>query len=173
MLKPYLSSGRPAPRAIAVAATLLGAGFLLSAGCVSSGQYQSLQQERDALAGRNQALQTEVSTANEKNETLGQAKTALEQEKTTLESDKAALADRLAKLEEQGKTLGSQLQQNEQDARQQKSTYDGLLASLKKELEAGQIHVQQMRDGLTVNVAQEVLFVSGSVSLDKSGSEVL
>jgi chemotaxis protein MotB len=138
----------------------------LSAGCVSSGKYRSLEQERDALSARNQALQGDVNAANQKGETLAQEKSALASEKTALEA-------RLAQLQDQEKTLGSQLQQHSEEARQLKATYDGLLGSLKKELEAGQIQVQQLRDGLSVNVAQEILFASGSAALDKSGSEVL
>lgn len=173
MLKPRVSSDRLAPRAVAAVVVLVGVGLVMSAGCVSSGQYKSLQEERDAIAGRNHDLQGQVSEANQKYEALQQEKSALEQQKAAVESEKAALADQLARLDEQGKALGSQLQQNEQEAKQQKSTYDGLLASLKKELEAGQIQVQQMRDGLSVNVAQEILFASGSAALDKGGLEVL
>jgi chemotaxis protein MotB len=44
---------------------------------------------------------------------------------------------------------------------------------LKKELQAGQIQVKQLRDGLSVNVAQEILFDSGSAALDKNGQEIL
>jgi len=145
---------------------LLGVAFAFSAGCVSSGKYQSLEQERDALAGRNQTLQGEVNTANQRSDTLTQ-------EKSALASQKEALEQRLAQLQEQEKTLGSQLQQHEEEAKQLKGTYDGLLGSLKKELEAGQIQVQQLRDGLSVNVAQEILFASGSAALDKNGIEVL
>jgi chemotaxis protein MotB len=173
MLKLCVPSGRRAPRAVAAAAVFVGAGLLLSAGCVSSGKYKSLEKERNDLSGRNKALQGEVETANQKNDTLTQQNAALEQQKSGLESDRASLSDRLSKLEEQGKSLGVQLQQNEQDATQQKSTYDGLVASLKKELAAGQIQVEQMRDGISVNVAQEILFASGSASLDKNGVEVL
>ena len=150
MLKPRVSSDRLAPRAVAARVVLVGVGLVMSAACVSSGQYKSLQEERDAIAARNHDLQGQVSEANQKNEALQQEKSALEQQKAAVESEKAALADQLARLDEQGKALGSQLQQNEQEAKQQKSTYDGLLASLKKELEAGQIQVQQMRDGLSV-----------------------
>ncbi len=164
MLKTRVCFGGPARSA--AAAALLVAGGLLSAGCVSSGSYRTLQEERDGLAARNQTLQGQLNAANQKGATL-------EQEKSALASEKAGLEQRLAQMEEQQKTLGSQLQQNEQDARQLKTTYDGLLGSLKKELEAGQIQVQQLRDGLSVNVAQEILFASGSASLDKSGSEVL
>jgi len=173
MLMPRVSSERPAYRPATWATVLAGAVVVLSTGCVSSGKYQSLQQERDALAGRNQALQGDLNAANQKNDTLTKEKTALEQQKGAAEADKADLAGRLAKIEEQAQALGMQLQQNEQDAHQQKTTYDGLLASLKKELEAGQIQVEQMRDGLSVNLAQEILFASGSASLDKGGTDVL
>lgn len=163
MLKPCVSARCPArPAAVALLLTVLA----LSAGCVSSGKYRSLEQERDALSARNQALQGDVNAANQKGETLAQ-------EKSALASEKAALEARLAQLQEQEKALGSQLQKHDEEARQLKATYDGLLGSLKKELEAGQIQVQQLRDGLSVNVAQEILFASGSAALDKSGSEVL
>ncbi len=155
--------GRPF---VVAAAALLGAGLMLSNGCVSSGQYKTLEQERDALAGKNQTLQADVDAANKRGD-------ALTQEKTALASEKAALEQRLAELDAQQKTLGSQLQQREEEAGHLKATYDGLVANLKKELEAGQIQVQQMRDGLSVNVAQEILFASGSAALDKGGREVL
>jgi len=125
-----------------------------------------LEEERDALADRNKALQGDIDAAKQKS-------ASLEEERTALAAEKTALDQRLAQLEEQEKTLGSQLQQREEEAQKLKATYDGLLGSLKKELEAGQIQVQQLRDGLSVNVAQEILFASGSAALDASGSEVL
>ena len=163
MLKPRVFSYRP-PRPAAMA--LLVTMFALCYGCVSSGKYKSLEEERNALSERNRALQDQVKTANEKGEGLAGERSALATQKADLEA-------RLAQLQEQEKALGSQLQQHEEEARQSKATYDGLLGSLKKELEAGQIQVQQMRDGLSVNVAQEILFASGSAALDKSGVEVL
>src|SRR6185503_5586644 len=163
MLKLCVSVPHPArPAAVA----FIVAAIALSGGCVSSGKYKSLESERKALSDRNLHLQDELKAANEKGEGLAG-------EKSALAAEKAALEARLAQLQEQEKTLGSQLQQHEEEARQSKATYDGLLGSLKKELEAGQIQVQQMRDGLSVNVAQEILFASGSASLDKSGKEVL
>ncbi len=166
MLDSRVSSLQRTRPAVASAVALLWIGSVLSTGCVSTGRYRTLEQERDALAERNHALQGEVNAANQKSESLAQEKSALAAEKTTVD-------ERLAQLEEQQKSLGSQLQQREEEAKQLKDTYDGLLGSLKKELEAGQIQVQQLRDGLSVNVAQEILFASGSASLDASGSEVL
>jgi chemotaxis protein MotB len=147
-------------------AAILSASFVLSLGCVSSGKYKTLQQERDLLSQQQQTLQGEVKAANERGDDLARQKEALVAEKTALEQ-------RQAQLDAQQKALDAQLQQSEDDARRQQSTYDGLVKNLKKELEAGQIQVQQMRDGLSVNVAQEILFDSGSAALDKQGREVL
>jgi chemotaxis protein MotB len=166
MLKSRVTTHRPARLASAAAAALLGAGVVMSAGCVSSGQYRTLEQERDFLSTRNQALKGELDAANQKGETLAQ-------EKIAMASEKAALEERLAHLEAEEKALGSRLQQREEEAQKLQSTYDGLVGSLKKELEAGQIQVQQLRDGLRVNVAQEILFASGSAALDDSGQEIL
>jgi chemotaxis protein MotB len=156
-------TGRPL---VVAAGALLGAGLMVSNACVSSGRYKTLEQERDALAGKNQTLRADLDAANQRSD-------GLTQEKAALASEKSALEQRLADLDAQQKTLGSQLQQREEEAGRLKSTYDGLVTNLKKELEAGQIQVQQMRDGLSVNVAQEILFASGSAALDKGGREVL
>jgi chemotaxis protein MotB len=153
-------------RAIVPFAAALAAAVILSAGCVSTGKYQSLEEERNAIAERNAALQRDT-------ESLRQQGEALARDRSALEAEKQALEKRLAELEAREKALGSRLQQTEEEARQIKATYDGLLGSLKKELEAGQIRVQQLRDGLSVELAQEILFASGSAALDKGGSEVL
>ncbi|HEU4403204.1 MAG TPA: OmpA family protein [Candidatus Polarisedimenticolia bacterium] len=159
-------SSRSSRPAAAAAAAILVTLLALSAGCVSTGKYRALEQDREALSARNRPLQDEVLAANQKN-------SALVQEKAAMASEMAAVEKRLADLQEAQKSLGSQLQQRDEEARKLKSTYDGLLSSLKNELAAGQIQVQQLRDGLSVNVAQEILFASGSAALDKGGSEVL
>lgn len=72
-----------------------------------------------------------------------------------------------------GEELGSQLREREEEASKLKATYDGLVKSLQKELQAGQIEVTQLRDGLRLNVSQDILFESGSAALDNSGTAVL
>ena len=47
------------------------------------------------------------------------------------------------------------------------------MADLESEVAAGAIQVQQLRDGIRVNVAQEILFPSGSATLSGQGKEVL
>jgi chemotaxis protein MotB len=53
------------------------------------------------------------------------------------------------------------------------STYDELVSDLESEVSAGQIEIQRLREGLRLNVSDEVLFASGSAELDARGQEVL
>jgi chemotaxis protein MotB len=148
------------------ALALLAAGALAQAGCVSKAQYVQVEQQRDLCATRYEQLQAKVESAETSGEMLAQQKTELATEKTVLEA-------RLATLQSQGEELGSKLHEREEESRKLQETYDGLVNSLKKELNAGQVEVKQLRDGLRVNLAQDILFDSGSAALDKNGIEVL
>jgi chemotaxis protein MotB len=137
-----------------------------STACVSTARYNQVEQERDLLQSRNDALKNEVDSANKNGESLTQQKSALESQNTELEA-------KLASMQTHGAELDSKLKESEDESKKMQATYDGLVKSLKKELKAGQIEVTQMRDGLRVNVSQDILFDSGSAALDKSGTEVL
>ena len=171
LLNSLRSSRRTLRTAHVRALALLAAGAIAifggaSTACVSTGRYNQVEQERDALAARNEALKSEIENGTRAGETLAQEKSALETEKTALEA-------KLATQQTQGEELGSKLREREEESRKLQATYDGLVKSLKKELKAGQIEVTQLRDGLRVNVSQDILFDSGSAALDKRGKEVL
>lgn len=125
------------------------------------------------LAARNAALESEAAEAKASGESLAQEKAMLAQEKGALTTQKMLLESKLSELQEQESALGSKLKASEEESRRLQSTYDGLVSDLKKELEAGQVQVQQLRDGLRVNVSQDILFESGSAELDRNGTQVL
>ena len=132
------------------ALVLVAAGAVAIAGgastaCVSTGRLYQVEQERDAY------------------------RTQAEKEA----AEKKALEEKLAHVQTQESHLDAKLKESEEEARKLQETYDGLVESLKKELKAGQIEVTQLRDGLRVNVSQDILFDSGSAALDKNGIEVL
>ena len=173
MLNHPKSSRRTRRTAYVPVLALLAAGAVAITGCVSSGSLTQVEQERDLLAARNEKLQGEVENANQGVEALAQEKVMLAQEKSALATEKTALEEKLANLQSQENALGSKLRDREEEARRLQSTYDGLVGNLKKELKAGQVQVQQLRDGLRVSVAQDILFDSGSAEVDKNGTEVL
>jgi chemotaxis protein MotB len=145
---------------------LLAAGALVISGCVSNARFAEVEQQRDLLAARLQALQGEVDGATRDRD-------ALAQEKASLSQEKSALSEKLTQVQTQEETLGSKLREREEESKKLQATYDGLVTNLKKEVQAGQVEVKQVRDGLRVNVAQDILFDSGSAALDKSGTNVL
>ncbi len=106
-------------RALAAAALLAG-----PLACVTSGTYETMVQERDALANEKEKLQAELSTQQEQ-------------------------------------------------ASELRGTYEGLVSDLQSELASGQVQIEQLRDGIRVNVSDEILFSSGSAVLNDDGSEIL
>lgn len=63
--------------------------------------------------------------------------------------------------------------QKDTELQKLKATYDELVASLKEEIEAGEIQVRRMKDRLSVNLVEKILFDSGRADLKSSGVEVL
>jgi len=145
---------------------ILAVGALVLTGCVSRNQYTEVEQERELCTTRYEQLRTKIEKAKNAGETLAQ-------EKTELATEKAVLETTVASLQTRQEELGSKLHEREEEARKLQETYDGLVTNLKKELKAGQVEVKQLRDGLRVSLAQEILFDSGSAALDKNGIEVL
>ena len=155
---------------VRVLALLRAGALVIAAGattaCVTTGQYSQLQRERDDLKARNEALKGDLEKAN-------QDSTMSEQEKNALALEKTALEEQLTQMRAQESTLNAKLSESDQEADKIKATYDGLVKNLQKELKAGQIEVTQLRDGLRVNVSQDILFDSGSADLDTNGTAVL
>jgi chemotaxis protein MotB len=148
---------RVGARAATVAA--LVALTLSAVGCgVSKTKYADLNKNYDAAMAKNKELQANLETANKDKEQLASEKAALEQ--TAKEHEATA------------QQLGTKLQEQEKAVEDMKATYESLLGNLKGEVASGQLEVQQLRDGISVNLAQDILFKSGSASLDKTGKDL-
>lgn len=51
--------------------------------------------------------------------------------------------------------------------------YDDLVSELSSELKANEIKISEMKDGVTVNLSQDILFPSGSATLNNEGVSVI
>ena len=119
------------------------------AGCVSKGDYQKLETDKN---GEIAALKKD--------------KTALEQQKASLEQQKAESKKQIDALEQQKAQLAAASQQD-------KSQYDALVAGLTEEVKKGELQVRQYKDMLTVDVAEQLFFDSGRADLKDTGKAVL
>jgi chemotaxis protein MotB len=151
-------------------AALAGAAALA---CVSSGTHEAVVAERDALAKRVDLLErTKESLDSERVQLISEleefrvAKEQLDVEVTELAERKEQLEIDLAKTEQQ-------LAARTQEVDSLRSTYDGLVNDLQSEVAAGRVQIEQLRDGLHVKLAQEILFDSGSAELSPEGERVL
>ncbi|MCH2172008.1 OmpA family protein [Myxococcota bacterium] len=54
-----------------------------------------------------------------------------------------------------------------------RATYDQLVVELETEVASGQIEIQQLIDGIQLNVSDKLLFASGSAALNSAGIEVI
>ncbi len=122
----------------------VGAAWILS-GCVSTGTYRKAQNETAACLTEKQAL--------------SQQKQALSQQVDTLNAEKASLSQASADKDAELAKL--------------KGTYDELVGNLKNEISSGQIQVTQLKDKLTLNMVEKILFNSGQAEVKETGKKVL
>ncbi len=126
---------------------------LPAAGCgVSKAKYLGMTQDRDALALKNSGLQASLDSVKTVN---------------------AALESHAKDMEATSEQLANQLKEQQAQTAEVHATYESMVGRLQGELSSGQVEVQQLRDGISVNLAQDILFKSGSADLDKAGRDLL
>lgn len=148
----------------------------LASGCVSAGAHREVSDERDQLRRQVDELSRQV-------EILESAATSLDDERVQaldrledLRVERERLEAEVARLEQAEAELGetrAALEAREAEVERLRGTYDGLVEDLESEVARGQIEIQQLREGLQLNVSQEILFPSGSAELNDGGREVL
>jgi chemotaxis protein MotB len=181
-----LAEATPGRRLISVVAVVLGAGLVLG-GCVSRGAHQQLQDEYASLrsekrslekkleyvSATNRSLEEERLRLSEGGEDLREARMQLEQRVQELEISEAELAAKLAVQRREFEKRSIQLETQTQRVSEMRGAYEGLVSDLESQVASGQIEIAQLREGLRVNVSQDVLFPSGSATLNTEGREVL
>lgn len=166
---------------------VVAAASVLLFGCVSRSAYQTLEAqhaetvaERDDLATRAERLQIERDSFEQQ---FVQAQESYEDERVTrtelasnlqqvetkaTQLDRDLEAERLARV-----AAATALAAREAQIAAMQSTYDELVTDLESEVSAGQIQIQRLKEGLRLNVSDDVLFASGSAELDQIGRDVL
>ncbi len=135
------------------AVVILLAATTLVAGCgVSKAKYLEATQSAESLAAKNAELQKNLDASNAKGQELEQ---------------------KVASMQSSVDQLNADLEREKQEKQKMQSTYDGLVGQLQAEVSSGHVQIQQVRDGIRVNLAQDILFKSGSANLDKAGKELL
>jgi len=123
-----------------------GLGLVIGlSGCVSTGTYQKAQAQTTMCLSDKQALAQKLDAADQQLDAVSKEKAAIEEAARDKDTE-------ISKL---------------------KGTYDDLVGNLKNEIANGQIQVTQLKDKLTVNMVEKILFNSGSAQVKPEGMKVL
>ncbi len=133
-----------------------------------------LQKELDELKKQNKALQDDNANLDG----------LLKAKKDELSAKIAGLRDTLAEKELQIESLKTKIaelnrekeaaiQEKERSVTEMKKTYDSLMGEMSQEIKKGEITITQLKDKLSVNLVERILFDSGSAEIKKDGKKVL
>lgn len=147
--------------------------ILFTTACVTRGTHEEVV---GALETRVAQLETEVRDLRRSNRSLDDERVRLIDEMEDLRQERVALARDVEKLSKTKELLSEHLRDREAEVAElakATSTYRGLVDDLEAEVSAGQIQIEQLREGIRLNLAQDILFRSGEAKLEGAGVAVL
>ena len=128
-----------------------------------------LDQKTNTLSVKNKELAKQSEALAAKNAELSQTQNKLQAASSNLDEVNRELEEKQAVL---NKTQ-EELRKASEYMKRTHKLYDSLVGELKSELDSKQVKIKQMKDGIDVNMSEEILFPSGSAKLNKSGNEVI
>lgn len=134
----------------------VGLGAALAAGCVS-------KQAHDREVG---ALRSELTDARDEARASRRSITALEAERDKLLAEIEDLRDARQSLQED-------VSDREQKIAKLRGTYDALVEDLEAEISAGALHIEQLTEGMSFRLPQDVLFPPGTAELTAEGKRAV
>jgi chemotaxis protein MotB len=168
---PWLRQPDP-PRAIALLLGLLVTGIVAS-GCVTSGTHEKVVHERDQLNERVKRLEASRESLDAERVALIDELEDLNQTQSVLSRDVKRLRKAESELRESLTVREAELADRRKEVGRLRNTYAGLIEDLEAEVAEGAIEIRQLRDGLQLNLSQNVLFPPGSSRVNAGGRVVL
>jgi chemotaxis protein MotB len=145
-----------------------------TSGCVSQSKYRALEtssnQELTKLKDDIAAMTMQRNRLQDEIAGLKSQKADLEEKKDSLDHNLSGVNDRLSLMKKQAAEIKAE---KDEEINRLKGTYDSMVKDLKGEIEKGEIKVTQIRNRLSVNLVEKVVFNSGEAELKTKGKEVL
>ena len=159
-------------------------GVVLLTGCVSSGTHKQtlseLEEARKAAAQTTSAFDSFKKQAEADRQILAGKVATLTSESQKLqgrledaEKARTRIEDRIKAAEAEKARLEQERTAKETEIQRLARTHEELTKSLKAEIAKGDIRIQQVRDSLTINMVDRMLFDSGQSHVKPAGLKVL
>ncbi|MBW2270053.1 MAG: OmpA family protein [Deltaproteobacteria bacterium] len=167
-MKPCSTRWRRRPRLSSLAAIAALAG-----GCVTGGTHNAVVEERDTLQRRVEQLERSTESLDAERVKLIDELEDLRIVQEKLDRDVRSLRETEAELSASLAARDAELDERSSEVEKLRDTYEGLVQDLEAEVASGEIEIEQLREGLRLNLTQDVLFSSGSAEVNASGRQVL
>lgn len=122
------------------------------------------------LEAKKDELTKEIVSLKEK---LSKTERHVEELKNEIRSKDMQVAELKAEIEGLSKEKSKAIEEKEKAIAEFKKTHDSLVSELTGEIKKGEIAITQLRDKLSVNMVDKILFDSGSAEIKKEGKKVL
>jgi chemotaxis protein MotB len=132
--------------------------------------------QRDQLAIEKTRLEQQIKLLEHSTRSLDSERASLAGSLEDLRQQKVSLEADVEKLRRSEEQLSQHVRERDEKLSEMqglRGTYEGLVADLEAQVAAGQIQIEQLREGLRVNMTQDVLFPSGSAVLGAGGRDIL
>jgi chemotaxis protein MotB len=148
--------------------------------CVTRGNHREVVRQRDQYQQESARRADRIEKLEASNAALSEERVALIDRGEDLRQANEMLEGKVEELEQVRGELEVRLQESESavlrhtaEVQQLRQTYGELVADLESEVAAGRIEIDRLREGLRLNLSQEILFGSGSAQLNQGGRAVL
>jgi chemotaxis protein MotB len=128
---------------------------------------EDLEREKQALTEQNDAIKTTLESSRDD---LVRQVVML---KNSLNDNKYEIARLKSEIDKLNEETIRAIGEKEHAMTQMKNTYESLMGELKQEIKEGEIQITQLKDRLTVNMVDKILFDSGSAIVKPKGQKVL
>jgi chemotaxis protein MotB len=143
--------------------------------------FDDLKKQNQVLSDNNKNLDALLNAKkgelSEKINELRAKLTEKENELNAKNSEVDSLKKQIAGLTQEKDTLNQEkekaLKEKERSIAEMKKTYDSLMGEMNQEIKKGEITITQLKDKLSVNLVEQILFDSGSADIKKEGKKVL
>jgi chemotaxis protein MotB len=149
-------------------------------GCVTRGTHLEVVEERDQYREESARRARRIELLEASNEALSEERVVLIDEIEDLRQVREGLEVKVDALDRTRGELETNLRESEsevvrhtEEVEQLRETYGGLVSDLESEVAAGRIEIERLREGLRLNLSQEILFSSGSAQLNQRGRGVI
>jgi chemotaxis protein MotB len=152
-----------------IGTAVIAAGLVIT-GCVSTGTFNKMQEQKDAQIA---SLEKEKGALERQNQSLDQQKSTVEGNLNTLKEQYSALQQNKTELEQQINSLQQEKASLVASGQQQQQQYEALVQGLSSEVKKGQLQIRQYKNMLSVDLAEKIFFDSGRATLKRGGKEIL